>query len=111
VLAALESGAAAPVVPLKDSIKRLRNGLIAADLPRNTLGAVQTPQVFRRAVLQKALENAVRDNLTFTDDCAAVESLGQAVRATHGSYENIKITTPEDILAAEAILRKGEPLR
>ena len=108
VYAAAEYGAAAPVVPVKDSIKRIQDGSIAADVPRDTLAAVQTPQVFDRALLTRALETAARENRTFTDDCAAVEAMGQAVRATHGSYENIKITTPEDILVAEAFLHREE---
>lgn len=108
VYAAAECGAAAPVVPVKDSIKRIENGCIAADVPRDTLAAVQTPQVFRREVLLRALTDAQRKNLSFTDDCAAVEALGQTVRATHGSYENIKITTPEDIPAAEAFLNRED---
>ena len=108
VYAAAEYGAAAPVVPVKDSIKRIQDGNIAADVPRDTLAAVQTPQVFDRALLTRALETAARDNRSFTDDCAAVEAMGQAVRATHGSYENIKITTPEDILVAEAFLHREE---
>lgn len=108
VYAAAEYGAAAPVVPVKDSIKRIQDGNIAADVPRDTLAAVQTPQVFDRALLTRALETAARENRSFTDDCAAVEAMGQAVRATHGSYENIKITTPEDILVAEAFLHKEE---
>lgn len=108
VYAAAEYGAAAPVVPIKDSIKRIQDGSIAADVPRDTLAAVQTPQVFDRALLTRALETAARDNRSFTDDCAAVEAMGQAVRATHGSYENIKITTPEDILVAEAFLHREE---
>lgn len=108
VYAAAEYGAAAPVVPVKDSIKRIEDGSIAADVPRDTLAAVQTPQVFDRALLTRALETAARENRSFTDDCAAVEAMGQAVRATHGSYENIKITTPEDILVAEAFLHREE---
>lgn len=108
VYAAAEYGAAAPVVPVKDSIKRIQDGSIAADVPRDTLAAVQTPQVFDRALLTRALETAAQENRSFTDDCAAVEAMGQAVRATHGSYENIKITTPEDILVAEAFLHREE---
>lgn len=108
VYAAAECGAAAPVVPVKDSIKSIKNGCIAADVPRDTLAAVQTPQVFRREVLLRALTDAQRKNLSFTDDCAAVEAMGQTVRATHGSYENIKITTPEDIPAAEAFLNRED---
>lgn len=108
VYAAAECGAAAPVVPVKDSIKRIENGCIVADVPRDTLAAVQTPQVFRREVLLRALREAQRQGRSFTDDCAAVEALGQTVRATHGSYENIKITTPEDIPAAEAFLNRED---
>ena len=94
IAAAAEHGAAAPVVPVKDSIKRIENGVIAADVPRDTLAAVQTPQVFRRELLLRALHQAAQSGRTYTDDCAAVEAIGQTVRATHGSYENIKITTP-----------------
>lgn len=107
VYAAAEHGAAAPVVPVKDSIKRIENGRIVADVARDTLAAVQTPQVFRREVLARALGDAARTGRTFTDDCAAVEALGQAVFVTHGSYENIKVTTPEDLLIAAAFLQRG----
>lgn len=108
VCAAAECGAAAPVVPVKDSIKRIDSGVIACDVPRETLAAVQTPQVFRRETLLRALTAAADEGKTYTDDCAAVESLGQTVRATHGSYENLKITTPEDIAVAEAFLKARE---
>ena len=106
ITAAAEFDAAAPVVPVKDSIKRIENGNIAADVPRDTLAAVQTPQVFRKSLLCHALTSAAERGYSFTDDCAAVESLGTVVKATHGSYENIKITTPEDILIAEAFLNR-----
>lgn len=106
VTTAAEYGAAAPVVPVKDSIKRIKNGNIAADVARDTLAAVQTPQVFRKDLLCRALTSAAERGYSFTDDCAAVESLGTIVKATHGSYQNIKITTPEDILVAEALLTR-----
>lgn len=108
VYAAAAHGAAAPCVPVKDSIKRIEDGKIAADVPRDTLAAVQTPQVFRRELLIRALHTADEQNQSFTDDCAAVEALGEVVWATHGSYENLKITTPEDIAVAEALLQKEE---
>lgn len=108
VQAAAECGAAAPVTPLKDSIKRVEQGKILADVPRVAIAAVQTPQVFRHALILEALECASKDERQFTDDCAAVEALGADVRATAGSYENIKITTPEDIAVGEAILRRRE---
>lgn len=105
---AAEYGAAAPVVPVKDSIKRIKDGNIAADVARDTLAAVQTPQVFRKDLLRRALTSAAERGYSFTDDCAAVESLGTIVKATHGSYQNIKITTPEDILVAEALLTRED---
>lgn len=106
VQVALQWGAAAPIVPVKDSIKRISNGCIAADVRRDTLGAVQTPQVFRRDDLRRALTAAAWEGKAFTDDCAAVEAMmGITVHATTGSYENIKITTPEDIRIAEALLQ------
>lgn len=108
VTTAAEYGAAAPVVPVKDSIKRIEDGNIAADVARNTLAAVQTPQVFRKDLLRRALISAAERGYSFTDDCAAVESLGTIVKATHGSYQNIKITTPEDILVAEALLTRED---
>ena len=108
VTTAAEFGAAAPVVPVKDSIKRIENGNIAADVARDTLAAVQTPQVFRKDLLRRALTSAAERGYSFTDDCAAVESLGTIVKATHGSYQNIKITTPEDLLVAEALLTRED---
>lgn len=108
VTTAAEYGAAAPVVPVKDSIKRIEDGNIAADVARNTLAAVQTPQVFGKDLLRRALTSAAERGYSFTDDCAAVESLGTIVKATHGSYQNIKITTPEDILVAEALLTRED---
>ena len=108
VTTAAACGAAAPVVPVKDSIKRIENGNIAADVARDTLAAVQTPQVFRKDLLCRALTSAAERGYSFTDDCAAVESLGTIVKATHGSYQNIKITTPEDILVAEALLTRED---
>ena len=108
VTTAAEYGAAAPVVPVKDSIKRIKDGNIAADVARNTLAAVQAPQVFPEDLLRRALTSAAERGYSFTDDCAAVESLGTIVKATHGSYQNIKITTPEDILVAEALLTRED---
>ena len=108
VTTAAEYGAAAPVVPVKDSIKRIENGVIAADVPRDTLAAVQTPQVFDTALLLGALQNAKQKGLSLTDDCSAVEALGMTVLLTDGSEENIKITTPLDLEIAELILKRRE---
>lgn len=108
IQAAWEHGAAAPVTPMKDSIKRIENGRILTDVARDKIAAVQTPQVFRRTVLMQALENAIARGSCYTDDCAAVEVLGVEVYATEGDYQNIKITTPEDITIGEAILYHQE---
>lgn len=106
---AMERGAAAPAVPVKDTIKRAVDGVVESTLERSELFAVQTPQVFEHGLILGALEKAQAEGLSLTDDCAAVERLGMPVCLTAGSYENIKLTTPEDIPAAEAILeRRGE---
>ena len=99
--------AAAPAVPVTDTVKVAdETGLVTATPERSTLYAVQTPQVFQTDLLKGALQAAVRDGVSVTDDCAAVERLGKQVYLTQGSRENIKITTPIDIAIAEAILRQ-----
>ena len=105
---AIKSGAAAPVVALKDSIKRVSQGKIIADVARDQIAAVQTPQVFRRTLILSALKEALASGATLTDDCAAVERIVISVSATPGSYRNIKITTPEDIPMAEALFGQEE---
>ena len=75
---------------------------------RATLFAVQTPQVFDAQLLRAALQAAKENGAAVTDDCSAVEMLGKNVYLVDGSYENIKITTPEDLILAAAILRKRE---
>ena len=70
---------------------------------------MQTPQVFEHGLILGALEKALTDGASLTDDCAAVERLGMTVKLTEGSYENLKLTTPEDVAVAETILeRRGE---
>ena len=71
---------------------------------RSSLFAVQTPQVFEAGLIRAAVEKAVEEGVTLTDDCAAVERLGMKVSLTQGSRENIKITTPLDLFLGEAIL-------
>ncbi len=110
VEAAIQHGAAAPVVPMKDSVKRIEDGLIAADIPRDTIAAVQTPQCFDRKRIESALVKALRRCIPLTDDCAAFEAARLPVCATRGDYQNIKVTTPEDLLTAEAFLAGREPL-
>jgi len=102
--AAAEAGAALPVLPLADTVKRVRDGLVVATLDRDELGAAQTPQGFRLALLVEAYEAAFRDRVTVTDEAMAVERLGAPVRAIPGSPRNRKITTPEDLAWAEGVL-------
>ena len=102
---AAKFGAAAPAVPVKDTIKVSKGGAVDATPDRKTLFAVQTPQVFDYALLCGALESAKQKKLTITDDCSAVEAMGMPVQLTDGSEENLKITTPIDLAFAEAILK------
>lgn len=104
VARAAVTGAAAPAVPVTDTIKRGENGLAVETVDRSALWAVQTPQVFEAGLIRAALEKAVEDGENLTDDCAAVERLGMKVSLTAGSRENLKITTPVDLLLGEAIL-------
>jgi 2-C-methyl-D-erythritol 4-phosphate cytidylyltransferase len=106
VLEASEYGAAACGVPVKDTIKvRGSDGFITGSPDRSTLYAVQTPQTFRYQILYDAHKKALEEGFLGTDDTVLVERMGMKVRLFEGSYENIKITTFEDIYAAEAILR------
>jgi len=75
---------------------------------RDSLRAVQTPQVFDLELIKPALTNAIRENRPVTDDCEVVELIGMPVHLVEGSYENIKITTPEDLSVAEAFLLARE---
>ena len=101
--------AAAPAVPVRDTIKVAHDGIVERTPDRSALFAVQTPQVFAADLLKPALQSAIADGATITDDCSAVERMGKEVHLTDGSEENIKITTPVDLAIAEAILqRRGE---
>ena len=106
VRAAASSKAAAPAIPVSDTVKIVRRGAVVTTPDRSELYAVQTPQVFAAVLLKGALANALEKNLCITDDCMAAEALGIAVTVTEGSPENLKITTPPDLVAAEAILRE-----
>ncbi len=101
---AAEYGGAVVAVPAKDTTVRAHNGFIEASLERSTLWQVQTPQGFKAAIIREAYEAAVRDGVQGTDDTGLVTRLGGTVRITPGSYANIKITTPEDLAVAEALL-------
>jgi 2-C-methyl-D-erythritol 4-phosphate cytidylyltransferase len=92
--------------PVTDTIKEARDGLVTRTLERSALWAVQTPQVFRRAALERALE-APEDVLAgATDDAWLVERAGGTVRVVAGPAENLKVTTPGDLQVAELALRE-----
>ena len=109
IAAARKSGAAAPCVPVVDTIKRWEDGLGVETVDRSSLRAVQTPQVFEAGLIRAATQKALEDGELLTDDCGAVERLGKKVTLTRGSRENLKITTPLDLVLGEAILNaRGE---
>ena len=89
-------------------MKRSENGLAVETVDRSTLFAVQTPQVFQADLIRAAVQKALEDGEVLTDDCAAVERLGMKVSLTRGSRENLKLTTPFDLIVGEAILDARE---
>jgi len=108
--AALRAGAAIPVLPVADTIKRIEDGIVRATVDRTELGAAQTPQGFAIALLREAYEAAERDGALLTDEAMAVERIGRPVRAVPGSTGNRKITTADDLAWAEDVLgRRGGP--
>jgi len=105
IRAAAEEGAATVGVPVKDTVKEVgADGRVMRTCDRNLLWLTQTPQAFRRDIIENAHRAAVRDGYRGTDDTSLVERLGIAVRMIRGDYGNIKITTPEDLVIAEALL-------
>lgn len=109
VTAAEEHGAATAATPVKDTLKIAgADGTVAATPDRRTLWAVQTPQVFQCDRYRAALAQAAADGRDFTDDCQLFEYVGHTVRLVQTGYQNIKITTPEDMAIARGLLGKGE---
>ncbi|HBC27686.1 MAG TPA: 2-C-methyl-D-erythritol 4-phosphate cytidylyltransferase [Ruminococcaceae bacterium] len=101
---AYQYGASALAAPVKDTVKRAdRRGMVLETPPRRELWAVQTPQVFERFLYLHAMELAQGD---YTDDCQLIENTGGTVHLCAGDSENLKLTTKEDILFAEAVLKK-----
>ncbi len=105
--AAERLGAAIVALPMKPTVKRVADARIAATVPRRDLWCAQTPQVFRRQLILDAYRAADRDGLDLTDDAQAVEHLGQPIAVVPGSDLNLKLTTPEDLELAEAIVARG----
>ncbi|MDL2287779.1 2-C-methyl-D-erythritol 4-phosphate cytidylyltransferase [Oscillospiraceae bacterium OttesenSCG-928-F05] len=108
VEAGIASGAVVPAVPVRDTIKVVEEGFVRQTPKREKLFAAQTPQVFQTGLLKGALTRVIEGNLAVTDDAAAVESMGMSVQIVEGDARNIKITAPEDILLAEALLYEEE---
>lgn len=107
IVQAALSGAAAPAVPVKDTIKTAKEGIVEETLDRAQLYAVQTPQVFDASLIRAALQKALDDGVELTDDCAAVERLGMKVVLTAGDERNIKLTTPMDLIFGESLVEEA----
>jgi len=102
--AARETGAAVAAVPVKDTVKMVdRSGTVVSTPPRQDVWIAQTPQVFRFDIIERAYREAREE---VTDDAMLVESLGYKVMVYMGSYENLKVTTPEDMAMAESIMQR-----
>ena len=106
VRAAHSYGAAAPAIPVKDTIKVVEGGIVKNTPDRSKLQAVQTPQVFDFDLLRGALKKAAQDGAQVTDDCSAVELMGMSVKIVEGDERNIKVTTPMDLKIAELLLEE-----
>ena len=106
VRAAHSYGAAAPAVPVKDTVKVVKGGIVTETPDRSTLQAVQTPQVFDLDLLRGALKKAAADGAAITDDCSAVERLGMSLKIVEVDECNLKVTTPMDLKIAQMLLEE-----
>ena len=106
VRAANTYGAAAPAIPVKDTIKVVQGGVVKETPDRASLQAVQTPQVFDFDILRGALKKAKQDGAQVTDDCSAVERIGLTVKIVEGEERNLKVTTPLDLKIAQLLLEE-----
>lgn len=104
IAAARAEGAAVPVLPLEDTVKEVRDGLVVGTVDRDRLRRTQTPQGFRYDILKKALETARRDRFYGTDESMLAERAGLPVRTVEGDPRNVKITTPVDLRIAEGLI-------
>ena len=110
VVAADANGAAILVAPAIDTIKEVTDGKVVRTLDRKQLRHALTPQCFRYELLRKAFEDVDVDDATITDESSLIERLGVPVTIVEGSSRNMKITTKEDLVVAEAILRQSTEL-
>jgi 2-C-methyl-D-erythritol 4-phosphate cytidylyltransferase len=105
---ASEFGSSVPVVPVNDSIRKVNSNGVTSALDRSDYLIVQTPQVFNSKVLRSAYEST--GNQKYTDDAAVVEQFGESIKTCAGETWNIKITQPEDMVVAEALIASAKPL-
>ncbi|EPD49497.1 2-C-methyl-D-erythritol 4-phosphate cytidylyltransferase [Paenisporosarcina sp. FSL H8-0542] len=103
-----ETGAAIAGVKAKDTMKRVRNHIIEETVDRDQLWMIQTPQAFRKDILMKAQQQAEQDGFLGTDESMLVERLNIPVYVVESTYDNVKMTTQEDLLIGEAILQKRQ---
>ena len=105
IAGAAEAGACIPGVPASDTLKQV-NGrdMVTTTVSRETIRLVQTPQAFRFKLLREGFDHVVSQNLSVTDDAGVIEAMGLPVKIVSGSRVNMKITTPEDLAIAEALL-------
>ena len=106
VRAAHTYSAAAPAIPVKDTIKVVQGGVVVNTPDRASLMAIQTPQVFDLDLIRGALHKAAEENWAVTDDCSAVELMGMSVKIVEGDERNIKVTTPLDLAIAKLLLEE-----
>lgn len=108
---AIKYGAGVVAVPVKDTIKLSQknsaNDFVKRTLERENLWEIQTPQVFKTEIIKKAHQYCKKNNIKTTDDATMVEKIGVKVKITRGHYDNLKITTPDDLIIAKQILKKN----
>ena len=109
--AAARDGAAVAAVPVADTLKRVEDGRIVATVERDGLWRAQTPQAARLSLLRRAMAAADEEGFTGTDECSLLERAGVPVTVVPGAESNLKVTRPEDMMIAEAMLGRAEPPR
>lgn len=105
---AYETGAAVLAVPVKDTIKKVEEGIVVETVERSALWSIQTPQAFHLSLILDAHHQASKENYLGTDEASLIERAGKQVSIVLGEYTNIKLTTPDDLLIAKAILDQSK---
>lgn len=106
VRVAAAEGAAVAGVRAKDTMKLAKQGVIEGTVDRDQLWAIQTPQAFHWSLLQKACERAIEDGFIGTDESTLVERLGHPVHIVESTYDNVKMTTKDDLVFGEILLKR-----